>query len=117
MKKWSYPQSGELSRLGTALGPFLERPDNFSGPKVNFEIKTSWIVPQFLAYKPVNFALLTDNFIINFNFINLIIETLILSAYTANIKQLSDTKSSRDFRETGPRAESRVHFPALDSDS
>ena len=37
-------------------GSFLERPGNFSGTKANFEIKTCWIVAQFLAHKPVNFA-------------------------------------------------------------
>ena len=31
-------------------GPFLERPGNFSGMKVNFNC---WIVAQFLAHKPV----------------------------------------------------------------
>ena len=40
-------------------GPFLERPDNFSGWKANFEIKTRWIVTQFLAHNPVNFASVT----------------------------------------------------------
>ena len=39
---------------GTVLwGPFLERPEIFSGLKVNFKIKTCWIVAQFLAHKPV----------------------------------------------------------------
>ena len=50
-----------------AWGPFLERPDNFSGPKANFEIKTCWIVAQFLSHKPANFASLTDSFIIAFS--------------------------------------------------
>ena len=37
------------------------------GPKANFEIQTCWIVAQFLAYKPVNFASLTDSFIVLFS--------------------------------------------------
>ena len=49
------------------LDPFLERPGNFSGAKANFEIETCWIVAQFLAHKPVNFALLTDSFIVSFS--------------------------------------------------
>ena len=48
--------SWKISKLEKNWGPFLERPDNFSGPKVNFEIKTSWIVTKFLAHKPVNSA-------------------------------------------------------------
>ena len=39
---------------------------NFSGTKANFEIKLRWIVPQFLAHKPVNFASLTDSFFVSF---------------------------------------------------
>ena len=45
-------------------GPFFERPGNFSVPKVKFEIKTCWIVAQFLAHKPVNFTSWTDDFIL-----------------------------------------------------
>ena len=48
-------------------GPFLERPNNFSGPKANFEIKTCLVVAQVLAHKAVSFAsllfLVTDSFI------------------------------------------------------
>ena len=44
--------------------PFLDRPGNFSCAKANFEIKSSWTVPQFLAhkFKPINFASITDSF-------------------------------------------------------
>ena len=44
--------------------PFLESPGNFSGAKANFEIKSSWKVPQFLAhkFKPINFASIIDSF-------------------------------------------------------
>ena len=45
-------------------GSFFERPGNFSVPKVKFEIKTCWIVVQFLAHKPVNFTSWTDDFIL-----------------------------------------------------
>ena len=38
-------------------------PSNFLGPKANFKIKTYLIAAQFLAHKPVNFALLIDNYI------------------------------------------------------
>ena len=48
-------------------GPFLERSRNFFGPEANFEIKTCWIVAQFLAHKPANFASLTDSFILSFS--------------------------------------------------
>ena len=44
----------------------LERPGNFSGPKTNFKIKTCWILAEFLAHKPVSFALLTDSSIVSF---------------------------------------------------
>ena len=52
-------------RKGRERGPFLERPGNYSGSKANFEIKT--IVVKFLADKPLNFASLTDNFIVSFS--------------------------------------------------
>ena len=46
---------------------FLETPRNVSGPKPNFGIKTCWIVAQFLAHKPVNFASFSDNFNVSFS--------------------------------------------------
>jgi len=46
-----------------AWGPFLERPGNFSGQKANFKTK----IPQFLAYKPVPIASITDSFIVLFS--------------------------------------------------
>ena len=39
----------------------------FLGKKANFKIKTCWIVVHFLAHKLVNFALLTDSFILSFS--------------------------------------------------
>ena len=48
-------------------GPFLERLGNFSSPKANFKLKTGWKVAQFLAHKPLNFASLTDTFIVSFS--------------------------------------------------
>ena len=67
------------SRQFVIRGPFLQRPGNFSSPKANFEVKTCklLIVAQFLAHKPVNFASLTDVFILP---IFKITETLILNA-------------------------------------
>ena len=81
-------QQGQLqSRFySKARGPFLERPGNFSGPKANFEIKTCWIVAQFLAHKPVNSASLTDTFIVSFSRLLKLMVSLI--ANTANIKEL-----------------------------
>ena len=38
-----------------ARGPFLENPDNFWGPKANFNIETCLIVAQFQPRKQVNF--------------------------------------------------------------
>ena len=48
-------------------GAFMERSGNFSGPKANVEIKTSQIVAQFLAHKPVNVASSTDILILQFS--------------------------------------------------
>ena len=53
--------------INQTRGPFLERPGNFSGPKGNFKIQTSWIVSTVLAHKPVNFASSTDCFILLFS--------------------------------------------------
>ena len=39
----------------------------FSGLKANLKIKTCWIVSQFIAHKPISFALLTDSFIMSFS--------------------------------------------------
>ena len=81
----SYRDPGET---GT-WDPFLGRPDNFSGPKANFEIKTSWIAAKFQAHKPVNFASLTDSFIISFSkLLKLWSWMQTRHANTANIKQL-----------------------------
>ena len=48
-------------------GPFLESPGDLLGPKANFVIKACWILAQFLAHKPVNFALLTDTLMVPFS--------------------------------------------------
>ena len=48
-------------------GPFLERLGNVLGPKGNFEIKTCYIVAQFLAHKPVNFVSFTNSCIVLFS--------------------------------------------------
>ena len=54
--------------------------------KANFDIKTFWMLAQFLAQKIVNFGLLTDSFTVTFF---KIIENLILNENTANTKQPS----------------------------
>ena len=70
---------------------------NFSGPKANFKIKICSIVAQF-GHKPVNFASLTDSFVLTFSNY----WTLILNINAANRKQLSGPeKNYWDFRETG----------------
>ena len=46
----------------------LERSSNFLGLKANFKIKTYLTVAQFLAHKPVNFALfIIDSYIVSFS--------------------------------------------------
>ena len=62
LQKFKYHSAGVLATV--LLGPFLERPGSFSGPKANFKIKTYGIVAQFLTYKPVNFASLTHTQIV-----------------------------------------------------
>ena len=65
--------------------------------------KGSGIVAKFLTHKPVNFASLTYSFIACIIF-KIIIKTLIFTANTTNIKRLSGPEKFRDFRETGPWA-------------
>ena len=48
----------------STLGPFLEIPGNFSGPKPKFEIKTRKAVARVLAHKQVHFVSLTDSSIV-----------------------------------------------------
>ena len=79
----------------------LERPGNFTGPKANnFQI-------QFIYQKLLNSSTVRSSFTGQFCFVNCIIfkiiETLILNANTANIKQFFGPEKLRDFRETGPR--------------
>ena len=52
------------------LGPgarFSKDPETFRGSKANFKINTCWIAVQFLAHKTVNFASLSDSFIVSFS--------------------------------------------------
>ena len=44
-------------------GPFLQSPDNFSGPKSNIQIEIKRIRARVLASKIVHFVSLTDSFI------------------------------------------------------
>ena len=48
------------------LRPLSRKARNFSGPKANFKIKICSIVAQF-GHKPVNFASLTDSFVLTFS--------------------------------------------------
>ena len=68
------------------------------GPRAYFKTKTCWIVAQFLAHKPVNFASLTDSFIVSFaNYWN-------LNAITANINQLSGLEKFPGISRNGAQA-------------
>ena len=71
-------------------GPFLERPDDFSGPKANFVIKTCLIVSSTVPSSQIGqfrfITLLSNRYFHCIDFkIN---DTLILNAKTANVKQL-----------------------------
>ena len=44
-------------------GPFLQNPDNFSGPKSNIQIEIKRIGAWVLASKILHFVSLTDSFI------------------------------------------------------
>ena len=45
-------------------GPFLQNPDNFSGPKSNIQIEIKRVGAWVLASKLLHFVSLTDSFII-----------------------------------------------------
>ena len=45
-------------------GPFLQSPDNFSGPKSNIQIEIKRIGARVLGSKLLHFVSLTDSFII-----------------------------------------------------
>ena len=85
------------------MDSFLKRPGYFSGAKANFKTKTGWIVPQFLAHKPVNFALLTDTFIISFS--KLLEPWSWMQTHKKN--SFLGMKSYWGFQGTGPRTKSR----------
>ena len=71
---------------------------HFLSRKANFQIKTCWIVAQFLAHKPVNFASLTDSFIVSFaNYWS-------FNANTANINQLSGPEKFPGISRNGAQA-------------
>ena len=89
-----------VTRCIAKMGSFLERPGNFSGPKANVKIKTCWIIAQFLAHKPVNFASLIDSFIVLFS------NRLKLWSWMQKQQRQNSfpgPKSYRGFRETGPK--------------
>ena len=71
-------------------------PGNFSGPKLNIQIKIWRIKARVLAEKPVHFVLLTDMIM----FICKTIETSIFNQTTTAFR----VSKLRDFRETGPWA-------------
>ena len=55
-------QTALVSILSRLWGPFLESPDNFSGPKSNFRIELQRIRGRVLANKLLHFVSLTDSF-------------------------------------------------------
>ena len=80
--------------------------EHFLSRKANFQIKTCWIVAQFLAHKPVNFAWLTDSFIGSFaNYWS-------LNANTANINQLSGPEKFPSISRNGAQAPVTYMFVA-----
>ena len=97
-----YIFSGHLWNLDSLLkgeGPVSPKVRKlFLSRKANFQIKTCWIVAQFLAHKPVNFAWLTDSFIVSFaNYWS-------LSVNTANINQLSRPEKLPGISRNGAQA-------------
>ena len=97
-----YIFSGHLWNLDSLLkgeGPVSPKVRKlFLSRKANFQIKTCWIVAQFLAHKPVNFAWLTDSFIVSFaNYWR-------LSVNTANINQLSRPEKLPGISRNGAQA-------------
>ena len=48
-------------------GPFLERPDNLTGPESDFDIKVSRKVGRVLTSDEVHFVSLADNFTVQFS--------------------------------------------------
>ena len=96
----AYLNKGQAGfKIFLALGTFLERPGNISGPRENFKIKTCSIVAQFSAHKPVKFALLTDSFIVSFSKL-LKLWSWMQTRQTQN--RFPGPKSDWDFREKGP---------------
>ena len=79
-------------------GSFLERRGKFSGSKAHFKIKTCWTVAQSQAHKPVNFASLTDSFIVLFSEL-LKLWSRIQTQWTEN--NFPGPKRFRYFQETG----------------
>ena len=47
------------------MGPFLESPVNFAGPKSNIQIEIKRIRARVLASKLLHFVSLTDSFIVS----------------------------------------------------
>ena len=82
-------------------GPFFKRPRNLLGSKANIKISTCWIVAQFQAHKPVNFASLTDRFIVLKLSKSLNLGSWVQTEQAHNI--FPGPKSFWDFQETNPR--------------
>jgi len=68
----------------------------FSKGPENQKIRICWIVAQFLAHKPVNFASLTDSFIISFSKLSE------FWSWMQTQNSFLGPKSYQDFSETGP---------------
>ena len=85
--------------------PFLERPGNFSDSKANFNIQTCWKVARFLAHRPVNFASLSDSFIVLFSILWKLWSNV--NANTKNTKQFSWTENLPGLSRNRPLARYR----------
>ena len=93
--------TGSDSRFFYICGPearVSKVPITFWALKAKFEIKACWIVAQFLAHKPVNFASLTDSFSVSFSKL-LKLWSWMKTRQTLN--SFSGPKSYRDFQEMG----------------
>ena len=64
--RWNPQDEVVCHRLGSGAH-FSKDPENVSGPKANFRVKTCWILAQFLAHKAVQIVSITDSSIVLFS--------------------------------------------------
>ena len=96
----AYPNKGQAGfKIFLALGPVSWKARKLFWPVGKFKIKTCSMVAQFFALKPVNFALLTDSFIVSFSKL-LKLWSWMQTRRTQN--RFPGPKSYRDFRKRAP---------------